>query len=197
MSIPTSQVHTGSGVRGAALAGSVGAAVQVFGGVLETADRALPDDPGYAVRTSVVGIAYLLLLAAVVGLARSGAVGSGRPARVGVGIAGVGWVLYAVAQFVLMIDFDLAEKVLFPVGTVLLGVGMVLAGVGVLRHRQWGGWRRVVPLLCGLYPFLVLFPVFAATGEPNFVVLSGWGVCWLAMGVSLWVEAGRERATAH
>jgi hypothetical protein len=164
----------------------VGAFLQIAGGILESVDRVLPGEPGFTSRTSVIGIAYLLLLAAVIGLGRTGAAGGGWPARVGLVVAGLGWVLSAVAQFVLSVDLDLAEKVLFPVATILIAVGMIVAGVGVLRAHQWTGWHRGAPLICGLYPLLVIFPVFAATGGPNFLVLSGWGACWLALGVSLW-----------
>jgi hypothetical protein len=78
---------------------------------------------------------------------------------------------------------------MFPAATVLVGIGMLVVGVGVLRARRWRGARRVVPLVCGLYPFLVLFPVFAASGGPNFLVLSGWGVCWALLSIALWVSA--------
>jgi hypothetical protein len=52
-----------------------------------------------------------------------------------------------------------------------------------------------MPLLCGVYPFAVVFPVFAAVGEPSFLVLSGWGVCWLGLALAL-RGAGERRATA-
>jgi hypothetical protein len=63
---------------------------------------------------------------------------------------------------------------------------MTVVGVAIIRARRWRGWRRVIGLVCGLYPFLVLFPTFAATGGPNFLVLSGWGACWFALGLAVW-----------
>jgi hypothetical protein len=174
-------------VRGASVAGFVGAVLQIAGGVVETVDRVQPGEPGFAFRTSVIAVAYLTLVVGLIGLARSGATGPGLPARIGLGAVGAGWAVSAVAQVVLRVDLDLAEQVMFPAATVLVGIGMVLAGVGVLRARRWRGLRGVVPLVCGLYPFVVLFPVFAASGGPNFLVLSGWGVCWALLSIALWV----------
>lgn len=179
---------TPSTTRRLAALGLLGALLQVLGGVVETVDRVLPGEPGYQARTSAIGLAYLLFLATLVGIARSGATGNGRLPRLGLVTAGTGWVLYAVAQFVLQVDFDLAEQVIFPIATILIGVGMIVAGIGVFRSRRWSGWRRVVALICGVYPFVVLFPTFAATGEPSFLVLAGWGACWFAMALTLWKE---------
>jgi hypothetical protein len=188
MSAITTPATTRQTLRWTAAVGVVGALLQVLGGILETVDRVLPGQPGFVLRTSVMGIAYLMLLTAVIGLGRSGAAGTGRPARLGLVGAGLGWALSAAAQFVLTANADLAEKVLFPVATTLIGIGMLIVGVAVLRARRWRGWHRVTPLICGLYPFLVIFPVFAATGGPNFLVLSGWGACWMAVAISMWTE---------
>lgn len=172
--------------------GMLGGLVQILGGILETIDRVQPGQAGYEVRTSLMGLAYLLFLAPVAALSRSGLAEGRRTPRLGLIAAGAGWILYAVAQFLLQVDVNLAERVLFPIGTVIIGVGMITVGVGVLRSLRWTGWRRAVPLICGLYPFVVIFPSFASTGEPNFLVLSGWGVCWFALGAALW-----HAATTH
>lgn len=171
--------------RTAIALGGLGAGLQILGGLLETVDRVRVGEPGFGVRTTVIGAAYLLLVLTVLALARSGATGRGAVARFGLVVAGAGWVLSAVAQLVLRADLDLAEQVLFPIATTAIGVGMVAAGVGVLRTRRWRGWRRWMPLACGAYPFAVTFPVFATAGEPNFLVLSGWGACWLVLALAL------------
>jgi hypothetical protein len=171
--------------RAAILAGIVGALLQMAGGIVETVDRVEHGEPGFAWRTSVIGIAYLLLLGTLVAVARSGV--GGRAARLGFAMTAGGWVMSAVAQFVLQVNFDLAEQVLFPVATMLIGIGMMVAGIPLFR--AWIGWRRVTALACGVYPFAVLFPWFAAAGGPNFLVLSGWGACWLALALALWTRA--------
>ncbi|WP_395725195.1 hypothetical protein [Nakamurella sp.] len=181
-----------SGMRLLAVLGMAGALAQVGGGLLETVDRVGPGEPGYALRTSAIGVAYLLFLATLVGVERSGATAHRRLSRVGLTVAGVGWVLYSVAQFVLQVDPRPAETVLFPVGTVLIGIGMIAAGVGVLRAHRWTGWRRYTVLACGVYPFAILFPTFAITGGPNFLALALWGVCWFVSALALWPAAERS-----
>jgi hypothetical protein len=159
--------------------------LQVLGGVLESVDRVKAGEPGFALRTTVMAVAYVMLLVLVLALARSGVAGRGKLARYGLVMAGAGWALSVVAQLALRTEVDLAEQVLFPTATVVIGIGMVAAGTAVRRAGHWRGWRRWGPLLCGLYPFAVIFPVFAAKGEPNFLVLSGWGACWLGVAVAL------------
>ena len=169
--------------------GGLGAGLQILGGVLETVDRVRAGEPGFGVRTTLIVAAYLLLMLNVFVLARSGAAGRGAVARYGLLVAAAGWVLAVVAELVLRADVDLAEQVLFPIAFTAIGAGMVAAGVGVLRTRRWRGWRRWMPLACGAYPFAVMFPVFATAGQPNFLVLSGWGVCWLVLALALGSDA--------
>jgi hypothetical protein len=177
---------TPSAGRTAIALGGFGAVLQVLGGLLETYDRVPAGEPGFVARTTVIGAAYLLLVATVLALARSRAAGHSAVARYALVVAAAGWALSAVAQLVLRVDVDLAEQVLFPIATVAIGTGMAAAGVAVLRTRRWRGWRRWVPLACGAYPFAIIFPAFAAAGEPNFLVLSGWGLSWLILTAALW-----------
>jgi hypothetical protein len=180
--------------RKAVVLGATGAALQILGGVLETVDRVNAGEPGFAVRTMVIAVAYLMLLVTVLALARSGVAGRATATRYGLAMAGAGWALSAAAQLVLQVDVDLAEKALFPIATIAIGAGMVAAGIGVVRAGRWRGWRRWAALVCGLYPFLVVFPVFAAVGEPNFLVLSGWGACWLGLALALAPRAAPDVA---
>jgi hypothetical protein len=156
------------------VAGLVGALLQILGRILETVDRVRPAEPGFVFRMSLIVIAYLMLTVAVIGLARSGVAGQGWLPRLGLAVACFGWILAAVADFVLQVNVDLAEKVLFPAAIVMVGFGMLLAGVAALRAHRLRGWRRVTPLICGLYPFLVIFPAFAASGAPNFSSCPAW-----------------------
>lgn len=173
-------------LRWAAAAGIAGGLLQTVGGVVETVDRVLPGEPGFVPRTSIIGIAYLMLAGAVLGVGALDVAAPRRYAWIGLGVAAFGWLLSAVAQFVLQIDFDLAVAVLFPLSNALIGIGMLTVGVLALRARRWRGWRLATPLICGLYPFLVIVPVFAANGGPVFLVLSGWGACWMLLGLAMW-----------
>ncbi|HMS73885.1 hypothetical protein [Gordonia sp. (in: high G+C Gram-positive bacteria)] len=172
--------------RALVLLALLGALLQTLGGVLETLDRVEAGSPGFGFRTVLIGLAYLCLLGAVIELRRSTTAGRGRVVRVALMVAGAGWVLSAVAQLVLNIDSDVAEKALFPIATIAIGAGMLVVGIDVLRARRWSAWRRWVPLVCGVYPFVAIFPSFAAAGQPNFPVLTGWGLCWLFLAVALW-----------
>lgn len=178
--------------RTAVVLGAAGASLQFLGGLIETVDRVQAGEPGFTLRTTVIAVAYVMLLMTVLALAESGMAGRGTVARYGLAVAGFGWALSAAAQWMLQADVDLAEQVLFPIATIAIGAGMVAAGIGVVRSGRWRGWRRWVPLLCGLYPFVVVFPVFAAVGEPNFLVLSGWGACWLGLALALLGSGGRS-----
>jgi hypothetical protein len=188
-------LEKGGTTRVPAVLGLVGALLQVCGGILESVHLVLPGEPGFGLRTAIMGVAYLFLLVLVAGLWRSPGVSGGTAARLGLASAIAGWALSAVAQFLLPVRFDLAEQVLFPVATILIGVGMTLFGVSVYRGHRWAGWRRAIPLVCGLYPFLVIFPAFAAAGGPNFLVLSGWGACWVALAAAAAMEASNTRTT--
>jgi hypothetical protein len=173
-------------VSRSAVAGLVGAVIQVVGGVVETLDRVRPGEPDFAIRTTVMTGAYLLLMTAMIGLSRSGLCGTGSLGRLGPLAAAGGFIAQAVAQIVLLFAVDLAEQVLFPIGLFLIGLGLILAGIGALRARRWHALDRAIPLICGLYPFLVVFPSFAAAGEPVFLVLSGWGVCLALLTLALY-----------
>lgn len=43
-----------------------------------------------------------------------------------------------------------------PMGAVLNGLGMILVGVASLRANIWMGWKRYVPLIVGLFPFVCM-----------------------------------------
>jgi hypothetical protein len=128
-----------------------------------------------AVMQGIVIVANALTLVGVVGLARSGAAGSGWLARVGLGIA-----LLASAMF-------LPFEVLVGLSALAQGLGLLLAGVPVLRVGRWGGWQRFTPLLCGLYTFLVLIPALALSPEGyNAWALAGWQIPFALLGVALY-----------
>lgn len=78
----------------------------------------------------------------------------------------------------------------YPVGALLLGVGMLTLGIAVLVGRWMKGWRRIAPLMVGLY-YVVMIPcqiVFfiIPNGEPSPILLEIWGVTWILFGYALW-----------
>jgi hypothetical protein len=81
----------------------------------------------------------------------------------------------------------------FPVAVVLTGIGMIVGGLAVVRAGRWKGALRFAPFAMGAYPFLAIFPVFAATGErPPDMVVAGWGVTMLAIGLAMTRSYGRS-----
>ncbi len=161
----------------------VGALTQIVLGIVETVDPQGPTDP--PVRLVLGGISFVLLLVGVIGLARSRAAGDGWLARIGLGLAIAGSVLFVVA---VLADLFASNDSLFNVASLVTALGMLLAGIAVLRAGTWRGWHRATPLLCGLYPLAVLPPVFALTGGPNYLAIAGGNVFWLALGVALLTE---------
>ena len=130
----------------------------------------------------------LLLLAGLVGFAGSSAVGGGWLGRLGLGLALLGRAMFVLAEVQLFIEVD-DYTPLLTLGAMVTAVGMILAGVAVLRAGRWRGWRRPLPLLTGLYPFIAMFPLFAATGERPTVMVALWGVPWLLLGIAIHAEA--------
>ncbi len=140
------------------------------------------------------GLIHLGELAAVVALALSGAAGTGVLGRLGVGLAGLGALLLAVAE-VITLSAPGTSDTLFTIAPNLVGLGLILAGIAVIRTGIWTGWRRFVTLALGIYVFAVLTPVIiAAGGPPALPAVAGllvWQVLWVLIAVAVLVETGR------
>src|SRR4028119_1038669 len=113
---------------------------------------------GFLVAQFVFMSNHVLLLVGILGLARSGAAGTGLLGRVGLWISFVGMAALTLCEVGAMTlatspypspgtDFmDMA----YGVASILIGVGLTLAGLAVARAGVWAGWRRFVPLICGV-----------------------------------------------
>ena len=181
---------TAERVRTAALACTVGGAlwlVVLMGDVV--AHGTIYDSAtSYRVWEAVLVLVDVLLLAGVVGLAWSGAVGDCLLGRVGLGIALLGRVAFLAGEVHSVVQ-GRDDELLVPVGAVLTALGMLLAGIAVLRARRWDGWHRLTPLLIGVYPFVAMFPILALTGEPPALGIALWGIPWLLLGLAVRAEA--------
>ena len=151
---------------------------------LAVTDLGRPGTGAFRYGGVLLAVGQLLVVAGVVGLARAGIAGTGWLAKLGLPAAGVGCLLICVAQLVMLFSVDVGEAII-GTGTPLTGLGMILAGAGVLRAGRWRGWRRFVPLACGLYVFVVLYPAEALTGAVSYPAIAGWYACWLLLGVAL------------
>lgn len=180
-------MDTTRSIRMAAMALVIGAIVQAGCGIAQIIDPLAAGQPGFGLRNTVVAIAQLLLLAGLIGLARTGAAGATRLGRVGLAAAIGASGLLVIAELVEPFAETTAVPI-YGVASPLLGVGMVFIGIAILRTGHWTGWRRFAPLACGIYVLGVLLPAFAISGGPNFVALTALNLCWLAVGVALWAS---------
>lgn len=175
------------------LLGTVGALVFTAVGVLQTIDPTFPGEAAFAGRNVPSAIGALLMVGLVLGLHRSGAAGDRRLVRLGLAAAALGWVVDAAAQLISQVmGVDYPPP--YIVATVLLVFGMLPPGIAALREGGWVGWRRWVPLATVIY-LVVASPFLGAPGVPADLAGTGWGLCWLALGVALltarqWMASG-------
>jgi hypothetical protein len=161
--------------------------MQLVIGPLQQFSPVAPPSLDFSIRNGLIAVTHALVLVGVIGLARSGAAGDGWLGKVGLGLA--------IIMGALFIPAELSIQANQPLGATLdgicamgLGLGMILAGAAVLRAGRWQDWRRFIPLLFGLYPFLLIMPFIFLTGAPDFVAIGGWGVFSLLLGVALRAE---------
>ncbi len=139
---------------------------------------------GFMVSEVVLVAVQVMLLIGVLGLLWSGAAGPGWFAKGALAVALVGRILFVLAELhAIVLGSD--DTPLLPLSAFLTAVGMLLVGVAVLRAKHWEGWKRFTPLLCGLYPFLAMFPLIAITSAPNAWTIAAWGVLWALLGLAL------------
>ncbi len=67
------------------------------------------------------------------------------------------------------------------------GAGLIVAGVKAVRERKWIGWRRYSILAAGLWPVLVVTPVFIASGWAAWPLVGAQGFL-VAMSVAALME---------
>ncbi|MGW4210385.1 hypothetical protein ACWEIJ_20520 [Lentzea sp. NPDC004789] len=132
----------------------------------------------------IQAVIHLGELSAVVALARSGAAGRGRFARLGLAAAIAGQLLLAAAELIWPGTPGLAD-VLFGVAPILTGAGLITAGAATIRTKAWTGSSRLLPLALGLYTVLVLIPVMIGSGGPPAPLalwtIAGWDLLWFLL----------------
>jgi hypothetical protein len=187
-----------SSVRQGRVAALIAVAITGFATVYTVALLVGLQDPEWAYLPR--GIIHLGELAAVVALALCGAAGTGWLGKVGLGLAGLGALILAVAEVITESSPGVSDT-LFTIAPNLVGVGLILAGIAILRTGRWTGWHRYVTLVLGIYVFAVLTPVIIASGGPPAVPavwgLAGWEILWVLVAVAALGEtAGASRSAA-
>ncbi|HAK79302.1 MAG TPA: hypothetical protein DCM71_20955 [Runella sp.] len=73
-----------------------------------------------------------------------------------------------------------------PLGTFLNALGMVVVGIVSVKANIWTGWQRFTPLLMGLFPFTIQFPLLFILGTPPTHIMPLWGIAFFLLGVAAW-----------
>jgi hypothetical protein len=136
---------------------------------------------------------HVLLLAGVLGLAASGAVGPGRAGRLGVRLSVAGLVLLTACEAVAttLVDSRIPSRATdllgaaFGVASILIGVGLITAGLAVVRAGRWPGWQRFTPLACGAAVFVIVLPGLFGSFLAGRLVITTWMVLFTALGLAL------------
>jgi hypothetical protein len=152
---------------------------------------------GFLVAQVVFILNHVLLLVGILGLARSGAAGTGLLGRVGLWISVLGMATLTVCEVGAMTlatspypsprtDFmDMS----FGVASILIGLGLVLAGVAVARAGEWTGWHRFVALICGVAVFVIVIPGVFGPFLAGRLALVVWMLMFAALGWALYTRA--------
>ncbi len=128
-------------------------------------------------------ITQALLLYGFMGVLWSGGVGNSRWGMAAFGLALLGHGLFLVAEIHSLLTRTVSD--LLALAALVSAFGLLLTGVAALRAKRFEGWTRWMPLLTGLYPFLVMFPFIFIADEPNLYAIGGWGILRLLLGLAL------------
>lgn len=134
---------------------------------------------------AAVGLAGIV--AGLIAVRRTGATGPGGVGRMALVLGIVAMAVFALSHVVETVIPDSAVASFF-LGQTIFSLALFVAGIAVVRAGRWAGWRRFTPLVCGLYPLVVMTPVFVFVGHglpASFVAIAGWGACWLLLGIAL------------
>ena len=186
-----------------AVIGAIGGIVTAFIPPAVSSDwYSYPYTPmGFRVAELVFILNHVLLLVGILGLARSGAAGTGLLGRVGLWISVVGMATLTVCEVGAVTlatspyptprtDFlDMS----YGVASILIGVGLVLAGVAVARAGEWGGWQRFVALICGVAVFVIVIPGVFGPFLAGRLAITVWMLMFAALGWALYTRARISR----
>jgi hypothetical protein len=129
-------------------------------------------------------VADALIAVGIFGLWRADLHAGRRLGAVGLGIAALGRASFVAAEIIAAVTGN-DDNALLPIGALATAAGMILYGVAVIRSRTLESPNRFAPLVVGIYPFLAMFPIVAATGEPSELAVSLWGIPIAVLGVVL------------
>ena len=183
--------------------GLLGAASGLY---LAFVDPVVPDDrwsyplspEGFAWIQVWFVVQHLALVAGLLGLWWSGAVGPSRSGRIGHLLAVGGMVGLTVTEALAIAarNDDLESTLvsvlngLYGITSVAIGVGLVLEGVAVRRHGRWQGWAASLPLVLGIWVFVPMTPAIAVSFLGARLTITGWMLLFALLGWALARRAG-------
>ncbi len=157
---------------------------------------------GFLLAQLVFMLNHVLLFVGLLGLARSGAAGSGFLGRAGVWISLIGLATLTLCEIGAM---TLATSLYpspgtgfldtsFGIASTLIGLGLTLAGVAVVKANEWTGWRRFIVLICGAAVFVIVIPGILGPFLVARLALTVWMLMFAALGWALYTQDTRAEA---
>jgi hypothetical protein len=165
----------------------------LFAGLNSTEDVGLTPPASVSL---ILGVALLLgLMGGPLGLLASGGAGEGWAGRAGL-IGAVISLLGLVSYFIGVLYTGLVDPemgIFYAIGALLSGVGMLPLGIAVIAARRLRGWRRLAPLLVGVY-YALMIPIqivffIGPRGAPSPTLLAIWGLAWALLGYAIFTSA--------
>lgn len=75
---------------------------------------------------------------------------------------------------------------LLPLGLLLIAASMTYLGIVIWKTGVWSDWRRLTPFGAGLFPVVLMLPLAAIYGKPNYILVGVWGLTWFLLGLALY-----------
>lgn len=167
----------------------------VAGGALWLAAGLVHDEAGsrFAAASTLWLAADVLIAAAIAALLVLRPHGASRAGAVALALALAARLSFGAGEIVSIVQGH-DDNLLLPVGALLTALALTGYGAVLMRRRETPARVTWAFLAMGLYPFLVMFPVVAATGEPSMLLIGLWGVPAAIIGIALTPHRPRERA---
>lgn len=149
---------------------------------------------GFTIAQVFFAMQHLTMVAVIVALLLTPAVGSSRLARAGLCVGIAGLALLALLELAAIAAahsvsgeplYGLVQS-LFAIPMMLTGFGLVLGGIGVLRAGAWKGVKRLLPLILGIYVFVPLMPAIMGPHLAGRIGIGIWVLLFGHLGWLLW-----------
>ncbi|MET4637301.1 hypothetical protein [Mycetocola sp. 2940] len=148
---------------------------------------------GFTIAQLFFALQHVTMMLVVAGLLRTAA-GHSRLARGGIGAAIVGLLLMSVVELVVISAADAVVgdplydtmSSLYGIPTILTATGLVVGGIGILRVGVWRSRTRLLPLILGVYVFVVLTPALFGPNWLGRVAIGLWCLLFALQGWILW-----------